>query len=77
MNKKILLAMLTVMALLISAVAFAEETASAVQVGDHFTFGVYEQDNDLTNGIYFLMLYMVVCFDEEDTPKAEMSGEAK
>ena len=51
MNKKILLAMLTVMALLISAVAFAEETASAVQVGDHFTFGVYEQDNDLTNGM--------------------------
>ena len=49
MNKKILFAMLTVMALLLSAAAFAEETA-AVQVGDHFTFGVYEQDNDLTNG---------------------------
>ena len=49
MNKKILFAMLTVMALLLASVAFAEE-ASTVQVGDHFTFGVYEQDNDLTNG---------------------------
>jgi len=50
MNKKILLAVLAVMAMLLASAAFAEETASAVQVGDHFTFGVYEQDNDLTNG---------------------------
>ena len=50
MSKKILLAVLTILALLLTASASVAEETASVQVGDHFTYGVYEQDNDLGNG---------------------------
>lgn len=33
--------------------------------------------NALTNGVYFLMLYLMVCFDEEGTPKDKRCGETR
>ena len=50
MMKKTLLAVMMAVAMLLAFSAFADETASAVQVGDHIFFGVYEQDNNLNNG---------------------------
>lgn len=51
MNKKIILIAAALLALLLTAcVGFAEENTTPVQVGDYVVFGMYEQDNDLTNG---------------------------
>lgn len=48
--KKFALAMLAVVMMCACGVVFAEETAAALNVGDYFVLGSYEQDNDLTNG---------------------------
>ena len=51
MNKRIALFVSALVLLLMTAsIGCAEQTASAVHVGDIITLGQYEQDNDLDNG---------------------------
>ena len=49
MKKILSFALLLCALLMVSAFAAAEETG--IQVGDYITFGVYEQDNNLENGV--------------------------
>ncbi|MBQ2991648.1 MAG: hypothetical protein IJD60_10240 [Clostridia bacterium] len=51
MNKKLAFAALALLALVFALAAGVAEEGSALQVGDYFTFGVYEQDNVLDNGM--------------------------
>lgn len=50
MMKKFAFAALALVLMLACCAGIAEETAAALNVGDHFILGSYEQDNDLTNG---------------------------
>lgn len=50
MNKKLALIAAVLCALLMAGVCCAEESAAGIQVGEFYTFGTYEQDNDLENG---------------------------
>ena len=45
-----ILALVLIMTLLLSGIAFAEGGEISYEVGSVFTFGAYEQDNDLSNG---------------------------
>ena len=48
--KKFVFAALALVMMLACCAGAAEQTAAALNVGDHFVLGNYEQDNDLTNG---------------------------